>query len=69
MAKKKLYDKYVDGDNFTNAEVLEGITTFKKAADALSGLGSAFSIPRKEADRVYWAFRGFGLSRGIYKEE
>ena len=69
MAKKKLYDKYVDGDNFTNAEVLEGIVTFKKAADAIIGLGKAFSLASNEANRVYWAFRGFGISRGIYEDD
>jgi hypothetical protein len=69
MAKKKVYDKYVAGDNLTNAEVLEGIASFKAASEALAGLGNTFKLASNEAHRVYWSLRLFGIARGIYEDD
>lgn len=67
--KTKIYDKYINGDSLTDGEVLEGMHSFKRAANALVGLGGAFKLACDECNRVYVNLHSFAVHRGIYKRE
>ena len=63
---KKIYQKYINGDAFTDDELSEGITFFKDLADKLVFAGPVFALAFKEANTVYIALEGYQSARIRY---
>jgi len=59
------YQKYLNGDSITDAELLAGYQAFKTAGDALIKLGPAFTLACDESYRVVNKFKDFILARGL----
>jgi hypothetical protein len=59
------YQKYLNGDNITDDELLTGYSAFRDAADALIKLGPAFTLACDEAYRVVNKFRDYINARGL----
>ena len=54
MRLNECYTKaYCYGESLTDAEVVEFLVAYKKAADVLVQLGEAFNITFKETNRCY----------------
>ena len=59
----KIYNKYINGDTMTNAEIDYGLTYFKDVADSLSCMGPVFRLAFVEANRVAMGLEGFKTAR------
>ncbi len=62
---RALYQAYCDGDCLLQEEVLAGEKHYRELSALLYASGPAFSIPAKEANRVYLGLRGHREARGL----
>ena len=60
---KKIYQKYLDGDSLTNAEIDYGVEFFTDLADKLIQCGERFALAFHEARRMQTNFEGFQQAR------
>jgi hypothetical protein len=53
VSADKIYEKWVDGDSLSNAELKYGIEFYEELSRKLSACGPAFRLAFKEANQVY----------------
>ena len=58
-----IYEKYVNGDSLTDAEVSEGVEFYRDLDEKLSLCGPVFHLAAVEACRVYIGLKGFQTAR------
>lgn len=59
----KVYDKYIKGDNLSDAEIAAGIEHFRMLSTLALQAGPVFKLASNEANRVAIALEGFQQAR------
>lgn len=62
---KKVHEKILSGDPFTDQEVLEGMKFFEQLSNDLHKAGPVFMLAAREASRVYTTLNGFAWARSL----
>ena len=63
LSPRLIYEKYINGDSLTDAEVSYGAAFYGDLADGLILCGPTFRLAFKEAAQVYDALEGFQKAR------
>lgn len=62
-----VYQKFLNGDSFTDQELTQGIDHFKKLERDLRDLGPAFKLQANEVGRVWQGLESFYNARAKRK--
>ena len=66
MKPSDVYEKYCNGDNLTDSEVLDGMKFFSDLAAMLSISGPVFKLAFLEANRISERLIGMVTARKLY---